>query len=79
MHARFAIPSSRFYVFLPILYAKVIMLHKARYGKKWGRKGEEVPTKKKKKTKKTTLLYLRSLMVIRYSPKEIFATTELYD
>ena len=53
MHARFAILSSRFYVFLPILYAKIIMLHKARYVKKnWGRKGEEVPTKKKKPKKK---------------------------
>ena len=46
MHARFAILSSRFYVFRPILYAKIIMLHKARYVKKWSRKGEEVPKKK---------------------------------
>ena len=30
---------------------KIIMLYKARYVKKWGRKGEEVPTKKKKKKK----------------------------
>ena len=52
MHARFTIPSSRFYVFLFILYEKIIMLHKARYvKKKWSRKGEEVPTKKKKKKK----------------------------
>ena len=50
MHARFAIPSSRFYVFLLILYEKKnIMLHEARYvKKKWSRKGEEVPTKKNK-------------------------------
>ena len=53
MHARFAIPSSRFYVFLLILYEKIIMLHKARcVKKKWSRKGEEVPTKKKKKKRK---------------------------
>ena len=42
-------------------------------------RGGGADQKKKTKQKKTTLLYLRSLMVIRYSPKEILATTELYD
>ena len=61
MHARFAIPSSRFYVFLLILYEKIIMLHKARYVKKWSREGEEVPTKKKKKKKLKCCQFLRSI------------------
>ena len=52
MHARFAIPSSRFYVFLLILYEKIIMLHEARYVKKWSRKGEDRGADKKKKKKK---------------------------
>ena len=53
MHARFAIPSSRFYVFLLILYEKIIMLHKARCVKKNGvGKGRRCRQKKKKKKKK---------------------------
>ena len=57
MHARFAIPSSRFYVFLLILYEKIIMLHKARCVKKNGvGKGRRCRQKKKKKKKKKKLL-----------------------
>ena len=49
MQARFAIPSSRFYVFLLILYEKIIMLHKARYVKKNGvGKGRRCRQEKKK-------------------------------
>ena len=57
MHA-FAIPSSCFYVFLLISYEKIIMLHKARYVKKWSRKGEEVLTKKKKKENRSPILQI---------------------
>ena len=56
MHARFAIPSSRFYVFLLILYEKIIMLHKARCVKKMESErggGADKKKKKKKKKKKT--------------------------
>ena len=60
MQARFAIPSSRFYVFLLILYEKTIMLHKARYVKKngvgKGRRCRQKKKKKKKKKKTTALL-----------------------
>ena len=57
MHARFAVPLSRFYVFLLILYEKIIMLHKARYVKKMEseRGGGADKKKKKKKKKKKTL------------------------
>ena len=58
MHARFAIPSSRFYVFLLILYEKIIMLHKARCVKKKmeSERGGGADKKKKKKKKKKNVI-----------------------
>ena len=60
--ACFAILSSHFYVFLPILYAKIIMLHKARYVKKMGlERGGGADQKKKKKKK--IILYISLLCI----------------
>ena len=63
MHAHFAILSSRIYVFLPILYAKIIMLHKARYVKKMGlERGGGAD--QKKTTNNSLYMYFITLYII---------------